>query len=65
MPRTMGSKHLRALNSQPCLGGIETFKYRGSELIREASGPDFQSAMIHTTAGGLAPDEPWTTRMGF
>jgi hypothetical protein len=41
-------------------GGMESFKYRGSELIREASGPDFQSVMIHTTASGLALDEPWT-----
>jgi hypothetical protein len=39
-------------------GGIHTFKYRGSELIREASGPDFRTAMIHTTACGLALDEP-------
>jgi hypothetical protein len=38
-------------------GGIDTFKYRGSELICEASGSDFQSAMIHTTACGLALDE--------
>jgi hypothetical protein len=40
-------------------GRIETFKYRGSELICEACGPDFQTAMIHTTAYGLATDEPW------
>jgi hypothetical protein len=39
-------------------GGIHTFKYRGSELIREASGPDLRTAMIHTTACGLALDEP-------
>ena len=39
-------------------GRIETFKYRGSELICEACGPDFRTAMIHTTAGGLAPGEP-------
>ena len=38
-------------------GTIETFKYRGSELICEACGPDFRTAMIHTTAGGLAPGE--------
>ena len=38
-------------------GRLETFKYRGSELICEASGSDFQSAMIHTTACGLALDE--------
>jgi hypothetical protein len=38
-------------------GGIDTFKYRGSELICEASGVDFRSAMIHTTACGLALDE--------
>jgi hypothetical protein len=39
-------------------GRMETFKYRASELIWEASGPDFWTAMIHTTAFGLAPDEP-------
>ena len=39
-------------------GRIETFKYRGSDLICEACGPDFRTAMIHTTAGGLAPGEP-------
>ena len=39
-------------------GGIHTFKYRGSKLICEASGPDFTTAMIHTTARGLAVDEP-------
>ena len=46
-------------------GRIETLKYRGSELIWEACGPDFRTAMIHTTAGGLAPNEPWTTELGF
>ena len=39
-------------------GRIDTFKYRGSDLICEACGPDFRTAMIHTTAGGLAPGEP-------
>ena len=39
-------------------GRMETFKYRGSELLCEASGPDFRTAMIHTTACGLALDEP-------
>ena len=39
-------------------GGIDTFKYRGSELICEAAGPDFRTGMIHTTACGLALDEP-------
>jgi hypothetical protein len=39
-------------------GGIHTFKYRGSEMICEASGSDFRSAIIHTTACGLALDEP-------
>ena len=39
-------------------GRIETFKYRGSELICEACGPDFRTAMIHTLAGGLVPGEP-------
>jgi hypothetical protein len=39
---------------------IETFKYRGAELICEACGPDFRTAMIHTSAGGIAIGEPWT-----
>jgi hypothetical protein len=39
-------------------GGIDTFKYRRSELICEASGSDFRSAMIHTTSCGLSLDEP-------
>jgi hypothetical protein len=43
-------------------GRIDTFKYRGSEMISEASGSDLRSAMIHTTACGLALDEPWDNR---
>ena len=43
---------------------METFKYRGSELICEVSGPDFRTAMIHTTARGLSFDEPFTTTIG-
>jgi hypothetical protein len=39
-------------------GRIETFKYRASEMICEASGPDFRTAMIQTTGRGLALDEP-------
>jgi hypothetical protein len=39
-------------------GRMETFKYCGSKMICEASGADFRSAMIHTTACGLALDEP-------
>jgi hypothetical protein len=45
-------------------GRLDTFKYRGPELICEACGADFQTAMIHTSAGGLAIDEPWTTEIG-
>jgi hypothetical protein len=45
-------------------GRIDTFKYRGPELICEACGADFQTAMIHTSAGGIAIDEPWTTEIG-
>jgi hypothetical protein len=41
-------------------GRIDTFKHRGPELICEASGPDFLSAMVHTTARGIAPGEQWT-----
>jgi hypothetical protein len=43
-------------------GRMETFKYRGSEMICEACGPDFRTAMIQTTACGLAVDEPWDNR---
>jgi hypothetical protein len=39
-------------------GRIDTFKYRGVELICQASGPDFRTAMIQTTLCGLALDEP-------
>ena len=46
-------------------GRIEIFKYRGSELICEASGPEFRTAMIHTTAGGFAPDGPWTIKISI
>ena len=47
-------------------GRMETFKYRGSELLCEASGQDFKTAMIHTILCGLAFDEPSTatTRSG-
>ena len=45
-------------------GRMETFKYRGSALLCEASGPDFRTAMIHTTARGLSLDEPFTTTIG-
>ena len=45
-------------------GRLETFKYRASELVCEACGPDFQTAMIHTSAGGIAIDEFWTTEFG-
>jgi hypothetical protein len=41
-------------------GRIDTFKHRGPELICEASGLDFLSAMVHTTARGIAPGEQWT-----
>ena len=46
-------------------GRIETFKYRASELICEACGPDFRTAMIHTTAIGFTPGEPWTNQKAF
>jgi len=46
-------------------GRIETFKYRASELICEARGSDFQIAMIHTTMGGIEPDERWTIKPEF
>jgi hypothetical protein len=36
-------------------GPIETRKYRGEELVCQASGPDFQEAMLHTTIFGLDP----------
>jgi hypothetical protein len=42
-------------------GRIETLKYRGSELICEACGPDIRTAMIHTFSGGIAINESCTT----
>ena len=45
-------------------GRMETFKYCRSELICEASGSDYRTAMIHTTARGLSLDEPFTTTIG-
>jgi hypothetical protein len=41
-------------------GWIETLKYRESDLICEACGPDFRTAMIHATMCGVALDEPRT-----
>jgi hypothetical protein len=38
-------------------GRIETRKYRGEELVCQASGTDFQKAMIHTTIVGPEEDE--------
>jgi hypothetical protein len=34
-----------------------TFKYRGDKLIRQAFGPTFRNAMLHTTFGGPESDE--------
>jgi hypothetical protein len=55
-----------AVSFMPCAAGMGRidFKYRGSELICEASGPEFRTAMIHTWAGGIAIDEPRTTKIG-
>jgi hypothetical protein len=44
-------------------GGIETFKYRASELICEARGPDFQTAMIHASPGGKQSTSPVRPRL--
>jgi hypothetical protein len=53
-----------ALNPPTRLAGRRlSRKYHGSELIGEAQGPDFQTAMIQTTVGGLAVDEPWTAKL--
>lgn len=38
-------------------GVLETFKYRGEDLVATASGHDFDSAMMHTTAVGIQNDE--------
>jgi hypothetical protein len=43
-------------------GKVETFKYCGERLICGATGHDFNSAMIHMTMLGLAPDEPPTSK---
>jgi hypothetical protein len=44
-------------------GKVETFKYCRERLICGATGHDFNSAMIHTTMLGLAPDEPPTSKL--
>ncbi len=44
-------------------GRIETFKYRASELICEACGPDFQTAMIHASPGGKQSTSPVRPRL--
>jgi hypothetical protein len=41
-------------------GRLETFKYKGEKLVAQASGRDFQSAMLHTTLIGIEEDEPVT-----
>jgi hypothetical protein len=38
-------------------GAMETIKCRGEEAVSIAEGPDFESAMLHTTLTGLQPDE--------
>jgi hypothetical protein len=55
------SHHLRVVMHRR--GKVETFKYCRQTLIRGASGHDFNSAMIHTTMLGLAPDEPPTSKL--
>ncbi len=35
----------------------ETFKYRGSELVRRSFGRDFRNALFYTTFGGPEVDE--------
>jgi len=37
---------------------ITTRKYSGEELVCQASGPNFQKAMMHMTILGLLDDEP-------
>jgi len=39
-------------------GAWETCKYRGEELICAASGPNYETAMLHATLAGLESDEP-------
>jgi hypothetical protein len=39
-------------------GRLTTFKYKGEKLVAQASGRDFQSAMLHTTLIGIEEDEP-------
>ena len=38
-------------------GRLETFKYKSKKLVACASGPDFESVMVHTTLAGIEKDE--------
>lgn len=38
-------------------GRWQTEKFKGEKLIQTAFGSTFDQAMIHTTMGGLEPDE--------
>jgi hypothetical protein len=38
-------------------GRLETFKYKGEKLVAQASGRNFESAMVHTTLVGIEKDE--------
>jgi hypothetical protein len=39
-------------------GLLQTFKYKGKKLIANASGRNFDSAMVQTTLVGIERDEP-------
>ena len=39
------------------IGGWQTEKFKGKELIRRAFGSTYDAAMIHTTMDGPEPDE--------
>ena len=39
-------------------GLLQTFKYKGEKLVAQATGRDFESAMVHTTLVGIQKDEP-------
>ena len=56
VPREESAYYVR-VTLQKDTGVWTTYKYRGDTLICMASGPDFKTAMLHTTMVGRQADE--------
>jgi hypothetical protein len=53
--RKDGRYHLKVTFKRT--GMIETIKYKGRRLVRQAKGDSFERAMVHATMGRMEPDE--------